>query len=206
MSLARHEFASYCAPPRAFEAFVWSRTMKSAPVAHPLWACLWLLPIASASVSAQHVQEHSPYAHTHSAEIPSLTEEEVRALRDGEGMGLARADGWRWPCGERAARALAGRIGGRSVVCEKSDRYGRVVALCRAGGEDLNAWMPATGARASDPGRSPPARVVRHAACDPRSGRCVRGALLPRPRDAAAGTRHPRQSRNRRCSVRSCPA
>ena len=49
----------------------------------------------------------------------------------------------RWPCGEQATRALAGRIGGRTVSCEERDRdrYGRVVAVCHAAGEDLNAWM-----------------------------------------------------------------
>ena len=53
------------------------------------------------------------------------------------------AGGARWRCGERAARALRERIGGRAVRCEERhvDRYGRIVAVCRAGGEDLNAWM-----------------------------------------------------------------
>ena len=60
-----------------------------------------------------------------------------------EGAQICRADGARWRCGERAAHALAKRIGGRPVACEERDRdrYGRIVALCRAGGEDLNAWM-----------------------------------------------------------------
>ena len=53
------------------------------------------------------------------------------------------ADGRRWACGERATRALSGRIGGRTVACEERDRdrYGRTVAVCRAAGEDLNVWM-----------------------------------------------------------------
>ena len=53
------------------------------------------------------------------------------------------ADGRRWPCGERATRALDQRIGSRTVSCEERDRdrYGRSVAVCRAAGEDLNAWM-----------------------------------------------------------------
>ena len=58
-----------------------------------------------------------------------------------------RAGGNRWSCGRDAARALAGRIGGRSIACEERDRdrYGRVVAVCRASGMDLNAWMVAEG-------------------------------------------------------------
>ena len=53
------------------------------------------------------------------------------------------AGGRRWSCGREAARALSGRIGGRSVACEERDRdrYGRVVAVCSASGRDLNAWM-----------------------------------------------------------------
>ena len=49
----------------------------------------------------------------------------------------------RWPCGERATRALSGRIGGQSVACEErdQDRYGRIVAVCHHDGQDVNAWM-----------------------------------------------------------------
>lgn len=45
--------------------------------------------------------------------------------------------------GRRATAALSGRIGARTVACSQRDidRYGRVVAVCRAGGEDLNAWL-----------------------------------------------------------------
>ena len=51
--------------------------------------------------------------------------------------------GTRWPCGEQATRALSGRIDGRSVACEERDRdrYGRIVAVCRYGGQDVNAWL-----------------------------------------------------------------
>ena len=49
----------------------------------------------------------------------------------------------RWSCGEQATRALAGRIDGRSVACEErdQDRYGRIVAVCRHNGQDVNAWL-----------------------------------------------------------------
>ena len=58
-----------------------------------------------------------------------------------------RAGGRRWPCGREATRALSRRIGGRTVACEERDRdrYGRTVAVCRIGGEDVNAWMVAAG-------------------------------------------------------------
>ena len=57
------------------------------------------------------------------------------------------ARGRRWPCGREATRALAERIGSRAVTCEERDRdrYGRIVAVCRVGGEDVNAWMAARG-------------------------------------------------------------
>jgi endonuclease YncB( thermonuclease family) len=50
-------------------------------------------------------------------------------------------------CGQRAALALADKIAEHSVNCEPKDRdrYGRVVAICRSAGEDLNAWMVTQG-------------------------------------------------------------
>ena len=64
-----------------------------------------------------------------------------------ESAQTCRASGARWRCGERATRGLRERIGARTVACEERDRdrYGRVVAVCRAGGVDLNAWMVAQG-------------------------------------------------------------
>ena len=49
----------------------------------------------------------------------------------------------RWPCGEQATRALSRQIEGRSVACEERDRdrYGRVVAVCRYGGQDVNTRL-----------------------------------------------------------------
>ena len=53
-------------------------------------------------------------------------------------------DGKSWRCGNDAAFILADKIGRKPVSCEpkgKLDRYGRVIAVCRQGNEDLNAWM-----------------------------------------------------------------
>lgn len=51
------------------------------------------------------------------------------------------------PCGQLAALALSNKIGSRPVTCEPKDRdrYNRVLAVRRSGGEDLNAWMVAEG-------------------------------------------------------------
>jgi endonuclease YncB( thermonuclease family) len=55
--------------------------------------------------------------------------------------------GARWRCGQQASFALADRIGRATVRCEPRDldRYGRVVAVCFRGNEDLNRWMVANG-------------------------------------------------------------
>ena len=49
--------------------------------------------------------------------------------------------------GRQANFALADRIGRATVLCEQRDidRYGRVVAVCFKGNEDLNRWMVASG-------------------------------------------------------------
>jgi len=48
-----------------------------------------------------------------------------------------------WPAGRMAATRLLELVGGRPVVCQERDRdrYGRVVAVCRVGGEDIGAAM-----------------------------------------------------------------
>lgn len=50
-------------------------------------------------------------------------------------------------CGQRAAMALDGWIAARSVRCIKRDvdRYGRIVATCTVGGEDMGAWLVRSG-------------------------------------------------------------
>ena len=46
-------------------------------------------------------------------------------------------------CGQQAALALADKIGQATSRCEQRDidRYQRIVAVCRLGNMDLNAWM-----------------------------------------------------------------
>ena len=58
-----------------------------------------------------------------------------------------RAGGQSWDCGREATRALDRHIGLDPVACEERDvdRYGRVVAVCRLDGRDVNAWMVAEG-------------------------------------------------------------
>ena len=53
------------------------------------------------------------------------------------------ASGKPYLCGQQAALALADHIGRRMVSCEERDidRYGRIVAICFAGGDDLGGWL-----------------------------------------------------------------
>ncbi|SEP37514.1 Endonuclease YncB, thermonuclease family [Methylobacterium sp. UNC300MFChir4.1] len=57
------------------------------------------------------------------------------------------AAGKSYRCGQGAALALARQIGEAIISCEPrdTDRYGRTVAICRKGDEDLNAWMASQG-------------------------------------------------------------
>ena len=52
-------------------------------------------------------------------------------------------DGHDYPCGRHAETALVAKIGSQTVSCEGKgiDRYQRIVAVCRAGGAELNMWM-----------------------------------------------------------------
>ena len=64
-----------------------------------------------------------------------------------ESKQTCRAGGETWACGAAATRALRSRIAGRrsSVPSANRDRYGRIVAVCRVDGADVNAWMVAQG-------------------------------------------------------------
>ena len=52
-----------------------------------------------------------------------------------------------WRCGQRAALVLAERIANVSIRCRPSDRdrYGRIIATCLNGSEDISKWMVANG-------------------------------------------------------------
>jgi len=57
------------------------------------------------------------------------------------------ASGRNWPCGRRARSELRKIIGNDPVQCEAhaKDRFGRSVAVCRAGGRDLGEAMVRSG-------------------------------------------------------------
>jgi hypothetical protein len=102
-----------------------------------------------------------------------------------ESRQLCEVDGKPYRCGQQAALALADEIGQRTVWCEQRevDRYGRMVAVCSAGGEDLGRWMVRQGwalayRRYSRGGSSSrePRDLARHI---PGSMGLAAGALIP---------------------------
>ena len=58
-----------------------------------------------------------------------------------------RPTGERRRCGQQGSLALSDRIGRATVSCQPRDldRYGRIVAVCFKGEEDLSRWMVTTG-------------------------------------------------------------
>lgn len=60
-----------------------------------------------------------------------------------EASQVCTRDGVPWRCGADVTEALRRFLRGREVACTpvERDRFGRVVARCRAGGEDLAAWL-----------------------------------------------------------------
>ena len=88
-----------------------------------------------------------------------------------------------WPAGSLAATRLQALTAGRSIVCQEKDRdrYGRIVAICRASGEDLGAIMVREGLAwafvrySSTMSARRRARKPRAVACT-RTGACRRGS------------------------------
>jgi len=60
---------------------------------------------------------------------------------------ICQFDGADYACGRRSKAALAERIGGRKVDCSgwERDRFRRLLAVCRAGADELNLAQVETG-------------------------------------------------------------
>lgn len=56
-------------------------------------------------------------------------------------------DGTNWRCGQKSTSMLREKLAGKSVSCRATDidRYGRTIAQCAQGTEDINRWMVASG-------------------------------------------------------------
>jgi endonuclease YncB( thermonuclease family) len=57
-----------------------------------------------------------------------------------------------YACGRQATGALAARVGQRTVACDPRDMddYGRIVAVCRVGQEEVNEWLVRRGWAVAD--------------------------------------------------------
>lgn len=90
------------------------------------------------------------------------------------------AAGRPWPCGRAAASALLRTLSGSSVTCkgDTTDEAGRVLAVCYAGGEDVNALMVRNGAALADRNQTDRYSPVEEAARADRIG-IWQGDFLP---------------------------
>ncbi|MEM8606979.1 MAG: thermonuclease family protein [Myxococcota bacterium] len=97
--------------------------------------------------------------------------------------------GKRWRCGQKAALALSKKIDRQNIRCsgKKSDRYGRLVAVCRVGDVNLNQWLVRRGwavaYRPSSKDYVPDERVAKEA------GRGVWSGTFVMPWEWRKGTR-----------------
>jgi len=101
------------------------------------------IPVAKADVLTGHPSIIS-------ADTLGLGGQEIRLLGiDAPEIGQSCWDaaGQPWPCGQRAALALSTKVGDAIVECRgiRRDRSARLIAVCRAGDTNLNAWLVAEG-------------------------------------------------------------
>jgi endonuclease YncB( thermonuclease family) len=96
-----------------------------------------------------------------------------------EGRQSCTRGGRNWPCGEEARRELARLIAGQNVSCNsvESDQHGRLLAICTAGGRELNREMVRSGYAVSYGGFEIEEREARKA------GRGLWSGEFQRPRD-----------------------
>lgn len=81
-------------------------------------------------IDGDTIEIHDQRIRLHGIDAP---ESDQRCQRDGKAV----------RCGQQAALALDEMIAQKTVTCTQRDidQYGRIVAVCRAGMTDLNAWM-----------------------------------------------------------------
>lgn len=77
----------------------------------------------------------------------SSGEVRLKGIDAPEGRQTCTRGGREWPCGEDARRELQRLIGSMAVTCRsvERDQHDRHLALCSAGGRDLNAAMVRSG-------------------------------------------------------------
>jgi endonuclease YncB( thermonuclease family) len=110
-------------------------------IAFTVWAIPRLDRIAS--------QEKAGSAQVADGDTLTLDNERIRlkGIDAPELHQSCRAAGSDYACGRSARRELLRLIGDKPVTCEgwERDRYGRLLALCSAGGTELNAMLVTNG-------------------------------------------------------------
>jgi endonuclease YncB( thermonuclease family) len=107
-----------------------------------LAACLLGATPASALAAEQVATGRTAVVDADTLELHGLRIR-LAAVDAPEARQTCRREGESWPCGRRAAFALADLVGARPVTCRwrERDRYRRPVARCEVGGTDLGAWL-----------------------------------------------------------------
>lgn len=112
-------------------------------------AILGLIALVAVRLDRFATRHSMGIAVVHDGDTLTLAGERIRLLGiDAPEYGqICSRDGEDYPCGRKARAALVELIGGRSVSCSgwERDRYGRLLASCRAGDTDVNRTMVATG-------------------------------------------------------------
>lgn len=109
------------------------------PLAAMIAVALWALPISSsrADVIGQ--------ARVIDGDTIQVSGERVRldGIDAPESRQSCTLSGVGWPCGQNATRVLTSVTDGQVVTCKgnKHDRYGRLIAVCYVGADDINARM-----------------------------------------------------------------
>jgi endonuclease YncB( thermonuclease family) len=108
-------------------------------------AILGLLALVSMRVDRFSTRQVDGVATVNDGDSLTLRNERIRLLGIDapEYDQTCRKDGAAYPCGRQARAALVGLIGGRPVSCGgwERDRYGRLLASCKAGETELNRAM-----------------------------------------------------------------
>lgn len=112
-------------------------------------AALAALCLMLSCLPAAHAQIISGPAQIIDGDTLSLTGTRIRlfGIDAPEARQTCERDGEAWACGEEASAWLTELVGDRTVECtgRERDRYGRLVAVCRAGRTDLGEAMVLAG-------------------------------------------------------------
>ncbi len=111
------------------------------PLHIAFWLFAWATSAAGAEISGRAsiidgdtIEIHGDRIRLHGIDAP-------------ESRQVCRAESANYRCGQQAAFALADKVEGAVVTCRHTDtdRYGRIVAVCYARGDDIGLWMVSEG-------------------------------------------------------------